>query len=39
VVTGAIGFALTVLARMLAAVLTAIVVKIFFWYGMGKKEN
>ncbi len=35
VVTGTIGFALTVLARMLAAVLTAIVAKVFFWYGMG----
>jgi hypothetical protein len=35
VVTGTTGFALTVLARMLAAVLTAVVVKVFFWYGMG----
>lgn len=35
VVTGVIGFTLTVLARILAAVLTAIVVKVFFWYGMG----
>jgi len=35
VVTGLTGFALTVLARMLAAVLTAVVVKVFFWYGMG----
>jgi len=34
VVTGVTGFALTVLARMLAAVLTAGVVKVFFWYGM-----
>ena len=33
VVTGVTGFALTVLARMLAAVLTAVVVKVFFWYG------
>ena len=35
VVTGITGFALTVLPRILAAVLTAIVVKVFFWYGMG----
>ncbi len=39
VVTGTIGFALTVLARMLAAVLTAVVVKVFFWYGMGAKKS
>jgi hypothetical protein len=39
VVTGTTGFALTVLARMLAAVLTAIVVKVFFWYGMGARKN
>lgn len=39
VVTGTIGFTLTVLARMLAAVLTAVVVKVFFWYGMGSKKN
>jgi hypothetical protein len=39
VVTGIIGFALTVLARMLAAVLTAIVVKVFFWYGMGAQKH
>ncbi len=39
VVTGTIGFALTVLARMLAAVLTAVVAKIFFWYGMGAKKT
>ncbi len=41
VVTGITGFALTVLARMLAAVLTAVVVKVFFWYGMGahKAQN
>ncbi len=39
VVTGYIGFALTVLARMLAAVLTAIVVKVFFWYGMGAHKE
>jgi ACR3 family arsenite efflux pump ArsB len=38
VVTGATGFALTVLARIIAAVLTAIVVKIFFSYGMGVKH-
>ena len=39
VVTGVTGFALTVLARMLAAVLTAVVVKVFFWYGMGAKKD
>src|SRR5665647_602749 len=39
VVTGTTGFALTVLARMLAAVLTAVVVKVFFWYGMGTHKN
>jgi hypothetical protein len=39
VVTGVTGFALTVLARMLAAVLTAIVVKVFFWYGMETRKN
>jgi hypothetical protein len=39
VVTGTIGFALTVLARMLAAVLTAVVVKVFFWYGMGTHKD
>jgi len=39
VVTGLTGFALTVLARVLAAVLTAIVVKVFFWYGMGSQKN
>jgi ACR3 family arsenite efflux pump ArsB len=39
VVTGITGFALTVLARILAAVLTAIVVKVFFWYGMGARKN
>jgi len=39
VVTGVTGFALTVLARMLAAVLTAVVVKVFFWYGMGTRKN
>ena len=39
VVTGVTGFALTVLARMLAAVLTAVVVKVFFWYGMGTHKN
>ena len=39
VVTGVTGFALTVLARMLAAVLTAIVVKVFFWYGMGPQKH
>ncbi len=39
VVTGVTGFALTVLTRMLAAVLTAVVVKIFFWYGMGAQKQ
>ena len=39
VVTGLTGFALTVLARMLAAVLTAVVVKVFFWYGMGANKT
>lgn len=40
VVTGIGGFAVVVLARILAAVLTAIIVKIFFWYGMSaKKQN
>jgi len=39
VVTGVTGFALTVLARMLAAVLTAVVVKVFFWYGMGTQKK
>jgi ACR3 family arsenite efflux pump ArsB len=38
VVTGVTGFALTVLARIIAAVLTAVVVKIFFSYGMGAKH-
>jgi hypothetical protein len=38
VVTGTTGFALTVLARIIAAVLTAVVAKIFFWYGMGAKK-
>jgi hypothetical protein len=35
VVDGLDGFALTVLTRPLAALLTAIVVKVFIWYGMG----
>ncbi len=39
VVTGTTGFALTVLARILAAVLTAVVVKIFFWYGTGTQKH
>ena len=39
VVTGITGFALTVLARIFAAVLTAVVVKIFFWYGMGTQKH
>jgi hypothetical protein len=39
VVTGGVGFALTVLARILAAVLTAVVVKVFFWYGMGAPKK
>ena len=38
VVTGWDGLALTVLARIIAALLTAVVVKIFFWYGMAKKH-
>jgi hypothetical protein len=38
VVTGTTGFALTVLARIIAAALTAVVAKIFFWYGMGAKK-
>jgi hypothetical protein len=39
VVTGTTGFALTVLTRMLAAVLTAVVAKVFFWYGMGNSKH
>jgi len=39
VVTGIYGFALTVLTRMLAAVLTAVVAKVFFWYGMGNRKK
>lgn len=39
VVTGITGFALTVQTRILAAVLTAIVVKVFFWYGMAAQKN
>jgi hypothetical protein len=39
VVTGVLGFSLTVLARIVAAVLTAVVVKVFFWYVMGTKKN
>ncbi len=39
VVTGTVGFALTVLARIIAAVLTVVVVKVFFWYGIGKNKN
>jgi hypothetical protein len=39
VVTGIVGFALTVLARILAAILTVIVVKVFFWYGMGTQKH
>jgi hypothetical protein len=35
VVDGVDGFLLTVLTRPLVALLTAIVVKVFFWYGMG----
>jgi hypothetical protein len=38
VVDGIDGFALTVLARPLAALLTAIAVKVLFWYGMGTKK-
>jgi hypothetical protein len=39
VLTGVTGFALTVPTRMLAAVLTAIVVKVFFWYGMNAQKT
>jgi hypothetical protein len=39
VVTGLDGFALTVLARIIAALLTAVVVKIFFKYGMGAQKH
>ena len=39
VVTGITGFALTVFTRILAAVLTAVVVKVFFWYGMGAQKH
>lgn len=39
VVTGTTGFVLTILARMLAAVLTAVVCKVFFWYGMGTRKH
>lgn len=39
VVTGWDGLALTVLARIIAALLTAVVVKIFFWYGMGAQKH
>ena len=39
VVTGVIGFALTVLARIIAAILTVVVAKVFFWYGMGQNKN
>jgi hypothetical protein len=39
VVTGVDGFALTVLARIIAAVLTGVVVKVFFWYGMGAQKH
>jgi hypothetical protein len=39
VVTGEVGFALTVLARILAGVLTAVVAKVFFWYGMGTQKT
>lgn len=39
VVTGIDGFALTVLARVIAAVLTAVVAKVFFWYGMGTQKT
>jgi hypothetical protein len=39
VVDGIDGFVLTVLVRPLAALLTVIVVKVFFWYGMGTKKQ
>jgi hypothetical protein len=29
----------TGLARILAVILTAVVVKVFFWYGMGTQKN
>jgi hypothetical protein len=38
-VTGTTGFVLTVLTRMLAAVLTAVVAKVFFWYGMRTQKH
>jgi hypothetical protein len=39
VVKGIDGFALTVLTRPLVALLTAIIVKVFIWYGMGAKKH
>ncbi len=39
VVTGVTGFALTILARIIAAVLTAVVAKVFFGYGMGAQKH
>jgi hypothetical protein len=39
VVTGTNGFILTVLTRPLTALLTAIVVKVLFWYGMGNQKT
>ena len=39
VVNGLDGFELTVLTRPLVALLTAIVVKVFMWYGMGAKKH
>ncbi len=38
VVNGLDGFALTVLPRILMAVIIAVVAKVFFWYGMGAKK-
>lgn len=39
VVTGTNGFILTVLTRPLAALLTAVVVKVMLWYGMGAQKH
>lgn len=39
IVTGIVGLTLNVLARIIAAILTAGVVKIFFWYGMSTQKK
>jgi hypothetical protein len=39
VVVGISGILLTVLTRPLTALLTAIVAKVFYWYGMGNKKT